>query len=97
MSTSEDEPEGWPPFPSQDSATRPAHYSGNSVLKLIEEFDLDFSSGNAVKYLCRAGRKAGEPVDRDLTKAFLYVGRQLFRRTGQIPLDALVEFIDDEA
>ena len=39
---------------------RPPHYQGASGLQaidVIEAFDLDFSLGNAVKYILRAGRK----------------------------------------
>lgn len=37
-----------------------------------DEF-IGFCKGNALKYILRAGKKEGEPVDKDLTKALNYI------------------------
>lgn len=55
----------------------PAHYGGDTTyeaIKVIEAWDLGFHAGNAVKYLCRAGRKSASPVE-DLKKARWYIDR----------------------
>jgi hypothetical protein len=47
---------------------RPSHYGGSSnlyeAIKVIEAWGLNFSLGNAVKYICRAGKK---PAKLDVT------------------------------
>lgn len=56
----------------QDRLTNPDHYSfpgGAEVIDIVKH--LDFLRGNAVKYLCRAGRK--EDTLTDLLKAQRYV------------------------
>jgi hypothetical protein len=55
----------------------PSHYGGADnpyeAIKVIDAWDLGFSLGNAVKYIARAGRKAGAPVLEDLKKARWYL------------------------
>jgi hypothetical protein len=55
----------------------PSHYGGASnpyeAIKVIEDWRLGFSSGNALKYILRAGRK-GDAVE-DLRKACWYLRR----------------------
>lgn len=59
----------------------PAHYrwlpNGLEVIDLAEH--LTFCLGNAVKYLCRAGRKEGAPEIQDLQKAIWYINREITR------------------
>jgi hypothetical protein len=58
----------------------PSHYksaAGLEVIDVIEAFDLDFCRGNAVKYLCRAGRKDGEAELVELRKARWYIERAI--------------------
>ena len=55
----------------------PAHYTRSSIepIVVIEAWGLGFHLGNAVKYIARAGFKAGaEPID-DLSKAIWYLER----------------------
>lgn len=48
---------------------RPAHYGGADsayeAIKVIEAWALNFSLGNAIKYICRAGKK---PLLIDVTR-----------------------------
>jgi Protein of unknwon function (DUF3310) len=71
-----------------DLVNHPKHYQGNGleVIDVIEAFELDFSLGNAVKYILRAGRKAtygGLPDEmraaeiEDLEKAVWYLRHRL--------------------
>lgn len=57
----------------------PDHYSGDLVMRVIEERSLDFAMGNAVKYLCRAGSKPGSSRKQDLLKAQWYLNRAIER------------------
>lgn len=59
----------------------PDHYhasSGVEVIDAIEAWDLDFHTGNVVKYVARAGRKSPDPLD-DLLKAQWYLNRAIGR------------------
>ena len=53
----------------------PAHYESNGIeaIDVIDAFNLDFSAGNAVKYILRAGRKQGNSAIEDLRKARWYI------------------------
>ena len=48
-----------------------------SAIDIIELYDLNFSRGNVIKYVLRAGRKAGEDAQNDLKKALFYIQREL--------------------
>lgn len=64
-----------------DSVDHPKHYQGNKleVIDIIEDFDLSFCLGNAIKYILRAGKKIDVVGDRDLDlkKAVWYINRAL--------------------
>jgi Protein of unknwon function (DUF3310) len=60
-----------------DPATNPAHYQGDYVMRIIEDFKLDFLSGTVLKYILRAGSKPQEPELRDLQKARWYLDRKI--------------------
>lgn len=65
-----------------DSAVdHPSHYTwlpnGLEVIDLTE--NLNFSRGNAVKYICRAGRKDAATELEDLSKARWYIEREIQR------------------
>jgi hypothetical protein len=49
------------------------------VIQLVRH--LNFNRGNAVKYLCRAGKKDDEL--QDLSKALWYVQDEIQRLTGE--------------
>jgi len=58
------------------SKTSPKHYqlaNGFQVIDLTSQ--LDFCTGNVVKYVARAGNKAGESTLDDLLKAEYYLRR----------------------
>jgi hypothetical protein len=55
----------------------PAHYGGDTpyeAIKVVENWCLGFSSGNALKYILRAGKKTKDPTE-DLQKAIFYARR----------------------
>jgi len=54
----------------------PYHYDESiQPIDLIEAFELNFSRGNIIKYVCRAAYK-GEELD-DLQKALYYLNREV--------------------
>ena len=55
-------------------ADSPTHYGSNwKVGDFIREQELGFHLGNAIKYICRCGKKAtADPID-DLNKAIHYL------------------------
>ncbi len=61
----------------QTDHINPNYYRGDSVMRIIEEFHLDFLDGQVVKYILRAGEKPGEPCLRDLEKASWYLNRKI--------------------
>jgi hypothetical protein len=67
----------------------PSHYGGAEnpyeAIKVIDAWDLGFSLGNAVKYIARAGRKAGAPVLEDLKKARWYLDHEIARAESGDP------------
>ena len=65
----------------EDNVNHPSHYnSGNiEVIDAIEDWNLGFCLGNAVKYIARADHK-GKPIE-DLEKAIWYLEREVERRT----------------
>jgi hypothetical protein len=59
-----------------DQINHPSHYGGDTTyeaIKVIEAWGLGFHLGNAVKYICRAGKKDIALVD--LRKARWYLDR----------------------
>jgi len=86
----------------------PAHYTeGRSFepIDVIEDWELGFHLGNALKYIARAGRK-GDSHKEDLSKAIWYLNKELDRltdnRVNGIPSsvipgsDADIPFYDSE-
>lgn len=63
-----------------EAVNHPAHYNVGKieVIDAIEDWGLNFSLGNAVKYIARADHK-GKPVE-DLQKALWYIEREIERR-----------------
>jgi len=45
------------------------------VIDVIEDWQLDFCLGNAVKYIARAGHKDSTKTEEDLRKAIWYIER----------------------
>lgn len=56
------------------------HYlckKGYDAIQVIEDFDLNFRLGNAVKYILRCGKKGSlSDAISDLTKAIAYIERE---------------------
>ncbi|NLW90979.1 MAG: DUF3310 domain-containing protein [Syntrophomonadaceae bacterium] len=69
------------------SVDHPSHYNTGKieVIDFIEDQDLNFSRGNALKYLCRAGKKETSNEVEDLQKAAWYINREIERLTKQQP------------
>jgi hypothetical protein len=67
--------------PTGGSSDHPAHYGGENdpyeCIKVIEAWGLGFNVGNALKYLCRAGKKPGVDTIEDLHKAVWYLLREV--------------------
>lgn len=57
----------------------PTHYNNYNItpIQAIEEWDLNFSLGNVIKYVGRAGHK-GDKLE-DLRKARWYLDREINR------------------
>ena len=58
-----------------DIINHPAHYTSGKieVIDFIDDQRLGFSLGNAVKYICRAGKKDPFKIVEDLRKAIWYI------------------------
>ena len=67
--------------PPADNVNHPTHYTGGriEVIDFIEDKELGFHLGNAVKYISRAGRKNHDKTIEDLRKAVWYINRQIER------------------
>lgn len=46
-------------------------------IKIIQHYDLNFSLGNVIKYVLRAGKKEGNTKEADLKKAIDYLNFEL--------------------
>lgn len=64
-----------------ESIDHPDHYQSSQIeaIDVIENYGLDFSLGNAVKYILRAGRKPESSYVEDLSKASWYINREIER------------------
>ena len=64
----------------KESINHPEHYGGDNTyeaIKVIEAWDLDFSLGNTIKYISRAGKKDKSKEIEDLKKALWYLDRKI--------------------
>lgn len=61
----------------EDPVNHPAHYKSGSleVITVIEEFNLNFRMGNAIKYILRANKKDNKI--QDIKKAIWYLRREI--------------------
>jgi len=66
----------------KEMVNHPDHYQGNKmeVIDIIEDYNLGFSLGNAVKYILRADKKGNKK--QDLQKAIWYLERELSKFKG---------------
>lgn len=79
-----------------DNVNYPSHYTDGKyeVLDFIEERKLNFSIGNAVKYIARAGKKDPNKEIEDLSKARFYVNREIKRLEKLNVIDYRPNYID---
>lgn len=65
----------------KEAVNHPQHYGGvdnpYEVIKIIEHYNLDFSTGNCLKYILRAGIKNKETILEDFEKALWYLNRKI--------------------
>lgn len=62
-----------------DAVNNPKHYTDGKieVIDFIEDKNLGFNLGNAVKYISRSGKKDPTKTIEDLEKAQWYLNRQI--------------------
>lgn len=66
----------------EELINHPAHYAEGrkyEPIDVINDWDLNFNLGNAIKYISRAGRKDPNAILRDLKKARWYIDYELDR------------------
>lgn len=67
----------------KEMVNHPQHYGGEDnpyeAIKVIEAWELDFSLGNVLKYIHRAGKKGEWKHKEDLEKALWYLKRAIER------------------
>lgn len=63
----------------EDVVNHPSHYTDGKieVIDFIEDKNLGFCLGNAVKYISRAGKKNKDKEVEDLQKAIWYINRRI--------------------
>jgi hypothetical protein len=63
----------------KDMVNKPPHYTDGKieVIDYIEDKQLDFCLGNAVKYISRAGKKDKSKEIEDLEKSIWYINRRI--------------------
>lgn len=60
----------------KETINHPDHYLGErkyEPIEVINDWGLNFQTGNAVKYISRAGRKNSDATIEDLEKAVWYL------------------------
>lgn len=62
-----------------DNVNHPSHYTDGKieVIDFIEDKELGFHLGNAIKYISRAGKKDPTKIREDIKKAIWYLQRYL--------------------
>jgi hypothetical protein len=65
--------------PPIDMVSHPPHYNSGQfeVIEVIEDQRLGYHLGNALKYICRAGKKDPGKYTEDLNKAIWYIRREI--------------------
>ena len=66
----------------------PAYYGGEDnayeAIKVIDAWGLGFALGNAVKYICRAGKKKDNSRLQDLEKSAWYIQHEIKTEKGEV-------------
>ena len=59
----------------------PSHYTSGKyeVIDVIHDQKLSYNLGNAMKYICRAGKKNPDKYTEDLEKAIFYLKDEVAR------------------
>ena len=72
------------PAKGEDNVNHPSHYTDGKieVIDFIEDKNLGFCLGNAVKYIARAGKKDPTKEVEDLKKAEWYIKRRIRELEG---------------
>lgn len=80
-----------------DDVEHPAHYTDGKieVIDYIEDANLGFHLGNAIKYISRAGKKNPEKYQEDLDKATWYIKRYCERKNCDC-FELTEDFIEDK-
>lgn len=62
-----------------DAVNHPSHYTAGKieVIDFLEDQKFPYHLGNAVKYICRAGKKDPAKTVEDLQKAVWYLNRYI--------------------
>lgn len=64
-----------------NNVNHPDHYGGQDntyeAIKVIRAWDLNFSLGNTIKYVARAGKKNPDKKIEDLEKALWYLQEEI--------------------
>jgi len=62
-----------------DPVNHPAHYTSGKYecIEVIDDWKLGYCLGNAVKYICRAGKKDPNKTIEDLKKAKFYLEHEI--------------------
>ena len=73
---------------SKEMVDHPAHYNRGKyeAIDVIEDWQMNFNLGNALKYLSRAGHK--DDIVQDLKKAKWYLERRLEEHKNGVELDS---------
>lgn len=80
-----------------DIVNHPAHYAEGRKFEpivVIENWELGFHLGNAVKYISRAGRKDPEKKVEDLEKAVWYIERHTYHGPDHKAFVSLSDVMD---
>ena len=72
-------------FVEDDPVNHPSHYTDGTieVIDFIEDKQLGYHLGNAVKYISRAGKKDPSKEVEDLRKAVWYIERFIKLKGGE--------------
>lgn len=92
-------PEETPTPAEPERINHPQHYGGDTTyeaIKVIEAWELGFCLGNAVKYICRAGKKESARTLEDLRKASWYLNREVEKRQKEYDLEKLAAKVEFE-
>lgn len=74
-----------------DNVNHPSHYNTGKyeVIRVIDDWCLPFTLGNAIKYIARAGIKDPSKTIEDLKKAMFYLNYEIQRlETDRIEVQA---------